>query len=184
MKGLVFTEFFELVDELFSMETSERLIEISDLPSKGIYTAVGTYDSKEMVTLVTHLAELTQTPAAELLRTFGGHLWQRFLVMFPSFFEGIGSSLAFLPRVNDYVHMEVQKLYPDAELPVFECLKPEPGRLILIYRSVRNLPDLAEGLIHQCIEYYQDSLTVTRETHPGDPPETRFTISQAKSREP
>ena len=178
MKGLVFTEFFELVDEVFSMETSEQLIEISDLPSEGIYTAVGTYDPQEIVTLVTNLAEITQTPVPDLLQTFGRHLWKRFLVTFPQLFEGITSSMEFLPRVNDYVHMEVQKLYPDAELPVFECHQPEPDRLIMTYRSVRNLPDLAEGLIRQCIEYYNDSLKVTRETIPGEAPETRFTISE------
>ena len=42
MKGLVFTEFLELVDEQFSFETCEQIIEMSDLPSGGIYTSVGT----------------------------------------------------------------------------------------------------------------------------------------------
>ena len=49
MKGMIFTEFFELVDDRFSFETSERLIEMSHLPSEGIYTSVGTYDHQEMV---------------------------------------------------------------------------------------------------------------------------------------
>lgn len=178
MKGLVFTEFFELVDKAFSMEISEELIEMSDLESGGVYTAVGTYDAKEMVTLVTNLAKLTKVPVPDLLKTFGQHLWQYFWDSYPMLFEGMNSAMEFLPRVNDYVHMEVQKLYPDAELPTFECETPEPGKLIITYRSVRNFPDLAEGLIRQCIQHFGESMDVERETAEGDVPSTRFIITE------
>jgi hypothetical protein len=177
MKGMVFTEFFELVDDKFSFETSERLIEMSNLPSEGIYTSVGTYPAQEMVTLVTNLSTLSGVPVPDLLREFGRHLFRRFLISFPHFFDGIGSTMEFLPRVNDYVHLEVQKLYPDAELPLFSCTFPEPGTMVMAYQSSRNLPDLAEGLILACIEHYGESLVVKRETGQGDPPETRFFIA-------
>jgi len=42
MKGVVFTEFFEFVEGRFSPEIAEQIIESSALPSKGIYTSVGT----------------------------------------------------------------------------------------------------------------------------------------------
>ena len=176
MKGMVFTEFFELVDDTFSFETSEQLIEMSQLPSEGIYTSVGTYDHQEMVTLVTNLSTLTNVPVPKLLNTFGRHLFKRFLTSFPSFFENIGSSLEFLPQVNDYVHLEVLKLYPDAELPSFDCEKPEPGTMIMTYRSKRNMADLAEGLILACIEHFDEPLIVKKEVGQEIPPETRFTI--------
>jgi hypothetical protein len=51
IKGIVFVEFIEMVDNQFSLEMSERLIEMTDLPSKGVYTSVGTYDFNEMLTL-------------------------------------------------------------------------------------------------------------------------------------
>ncbi|MCD4787381.1 MAG: heme NO-binding domain-containing protein [Desulfobacterales bacterium] len=176
MKGMIFTEFFELVDDRFSFETTERLIEMSHLPSQGIYTAVGTYDPQEMVTIVTNLSTLTGVSVPDLLKEFGRYLFKRFLFSFPAFFEGIGSSLEFLPRVEGYVHLEVLKLYPDAELPSFSCTVPETGMMIMTYRSKRNLPDLAEGLILACIEYFGESFVVRRETGQGDPPETRFVI--------
>ena len=131
MKGMVFTEFFEMVDDKFSFETSERLIEMSRLPSGGIYTSVGTYDSQEMVTLVSNLSDMTGVSTQDLLKEFGRHLFRRFSISFPAFFEGIGSSLEFLPRVEGYVHLEVRKLYPGAELPSFSCTMPEPGMLVM-----------------------------------------------------
>lgn len=44
MKGIIFTEFLEMVEDRFSPEIADRIIEASDLPSRGVYTAVGTYD--------------------------------------------------------------------------------------------------------------------------------------------
>ncbi len=179
MKGLVFTEFIDMVDERFSLETSERLIEECDLPSRGAYTSVGTYDAAEMLALVTRLSEVSGIPVPELLNAFGRHLFARFTTSFPAFFDGIGSALEFLPRVNDYVHLEVRKLYPDASLPTFTCSIPEPGTLVMTYRSATDLPDLAEGLIEGCAEHFGESLTITRETLPGDPPATLFTVRRA-----
>ena len=63
MKGIVFTEFLEMVETKFGLETVDNIIENSDLKSEGIYTSVGTYDFNEMVTPVsyTHLT-LPTTP--------------------------------------------------------------------------------------------------------------------------
>lgn len=176
MKGLVFTEFLELVDEKFSLETCERLIEMSNVPSGAVYTSVGTYDAQEMFTLVSGLSTLTGIPVPDLLKTFGRHLFKRFVSVFPVFFEGVESAMEFLPRVEDYVHVEVRKLYPDAELPSFSCATPAPGTMIMTYRSKNNLPDLAEGLILGCIDHFGGFLSVTRGTGHEDPLETVFTI--------
>lgn len=177
MKGLVFTEFIEMVDNKFGFETCERLLERSELPSGGVYTSVGTYDPQEMVSLVTNLAGLSGLPVPDLLKHFGRHLFQFFLVAFPAFFEGIKSSQEFLPRVNDYVHQEVQKLYPGAETPEFLFNIPAPGQMIMTYRSKRNLPDLAEGLLLACFDHFGESFTLRRENGEGNPPDTLFYIA-------
>jgi hypothetical protein len=177
MKGVVFVEFIEMIDTSFSIEMSDRLIEMSDLPSGGIYTSVGTYDPKEMVTLVGNLSSLTQTPVSDLLKSFGRYLFKRFVENFPDFFKGITSSIDFLSQVDSYVHLEVRKLYQDAELPTFECTTPEPDLLHMKYESKRNLPDLAEGLILGCIEHFGESLKIARKSLPENPLATLFIIS-------
>ena len=176
MKGMVFTEFLELVDEQFGFETCERMIEMSDLPSGGVYTSVGTYQLQEMAALLGSLSEVTAIPPPDLLRAFGRHLFARFVVSFPVFFEGITSSFEFLPRVDSYVHIEVRKLYPDADLPTFACEMTTPDTMIMTYRSTSNLPDLAEGLILECIDHFGEPLVVRRERLEGEPPATVFTI--------
>ena len=52
MKGVVFTEFVEMVEARFGLPMLDRIIEAAQLPSGGAYSAVGTYDHGEMVQLV------------------------------------------------------------------------------------------------------------------------------------
>ena len=51
MKSIVFSEFLDMVDEKFSIEMSERLVDEVKPPSGGAYTTVGTYDAQEIVDL-------------------------------------------------------------------------------------------------------------------------------------
>jgi hypothetical protein len=180
MKGIVFTEFLEMVEDRFPEQIVEQLIESVDLPSGGIYTSVGTYSFQEMITLVSRLSELVGIPGPDLLRAFGQYLLKRFVEKFPHFFEGITSTLDFLPTVESLVHLEVKKLYPDAELPTFSCEFSNSGQLVMIYRSARNLPDLAEGLILGCGEHFRESLGIEKKNISENPPAVQFTITVKK----
>src|SRR5690606_14183069 len=91
MKGLIFTEFLEMVEAKFSPEMLDRILERAELPSGGAYTAVGTYDHTEMVELVTCLGRETGIPTRDLVCSFGTHLFERFHQTFPMYFVGIGS---------------------------------------------------------------------------------------------
>lgn len=134
---------FDFIEGRFSPDIAEQLIESSDLSSKGIYTSVGIYDHGEMVTLVSNLATIVEIEVSDLLKEFGRHLLRQFVAKFPDFFDGISSSFEFLPKVDGFVHVEVKKLYPDADLPTFSCAFPTPDQLEMTYESDRNLPDLA-----------------------------------------
>src|SRR5262249_25405805 len=109
---------------------------------------------------VTCLSRETGIPAADLVRTFGEYLFERFRHQFPHYFEGVPSAFDFLRRVNDYVHIEVRKLYPEAELPTFICETPRPDQLSLTYRSVRPFATLADGLIRGCIAHYGEPIEI------------------------
>ena len=163
MKGLVFTEFIEFVEDTFTPEVADRIIEASDLASGGVYTSLGNYDHDEMVQLVTQLSTETGVAVPDLLRTFGAHLFGRFVVEFPFFFEKAKSAFDFLQTVDSYIHVEVRKLYADVELPRIECEQRDPGHLTVTYRSTRPFADLAEGLITGCIAHFGEELALRRE---------------------
>ena len=70
MKGIVFTEFLELVESKWGADMVDDLIDSNDLESGGVYTAVGTYDFKEMQALLGTLSERTGIPPADLLKEY------------------------------------------------------------------------------------------------------------------
>ncbi len=162
MKGVVFTEFIEFVEDKFSAEIADEIIDSSELSSGGAYTSVGTYDHREILQLVSALSEKTAIPAPDLVRSFGRHLFTVLISAFPQFLEGIKSSFDFLKTIENHIHIEVRKLYPDAELPRFEYHSPSENTLEMIYHSKRPFGDLAHGLIEGCAIHYGESLSVQR----------------------
>ena len=170
MKGLVFVEFLEMVEEMFSPDIAQDIVDAAGLPSGGAYTSLGTYDHQEIVGLVTQLSRVTGQPASSLVRAFGEHLFERLFELYPQFFVGIDKAQDFLRCVDGYVHMEVRKLYPEAELPSFYFHDgPDPGEVRFEYRSKRPFADLAEGMILACVRHFGGGIAVERQDLPGIP---------------
>lgn len=170
MKGVIFTEFVEMVEENFTLDVAEAMFEGLDLPSGGVYTSVGTYDHRELVALAFRLSELTKVPADVLLRDFGRGLFRRLTRAFPDFFRGATCASDFLEHVEDRIHVEARKLYPDAELPRLTFRRQDDAALEMRYESSRPFADLAEGLILGCGDHFGQALRVWRsgcEVGPG-----------------
>lgn len=180
MKGVVFTEFLGMVEQAHSPDVVDDLIAACDLPSKGAYTSVGTYDHGEIVQLVGALSAHTGVPVPELVRAFGEHLFGRFLATHPQLFAGVSTTFDFLSSVHGHVHREVLKLYPDAQLPHFETQRVGSDTLLMTYRSPRGMEDLAEGLIRATAAHFGARLILQREAiRDAAGPAVRFTLRQA-----
>jgi hypothetical protein len=168
MKGVVFTEFMELVESRMGLDILDRIITEADLPNDGAYTAVGTYDHAELVRLVQALSAASGMSVPALIHLFGEHLFQRFSVSYRRLFDDAPSTFDFLDRIDNVIHVEVRKLYPDAELPKLACERPSPNALTMLYSSPRGFGDLAEGLIHGCIKHFGESISLTRTDLPTE----------------
>ena len=179
MKGVVFTHFTEMVEETFGFEVMDRLLLESDLPSGGAYTSVGTYDHSEMVTLVVKLSEVTNTEISFLLKTFGKYLFGQFAKSYAHFFVDCDNAFDFLESIENYIHVEVLKLYPDAELPTFETSILNDGNTLkMVYTSDRRMGDLAEGLIESALAHYKEEAEVKRVSLNGDGRQIEFYITR------
>ncbi len=183
MKGIVFTEFLGLVESRFGYDVVDEIIQAADLPNDGAYTSGGTYDFRELARLVDALSQSTATPQSELTKAFGSYLFQRFLQGFPAMFEGVSDAQTFLLRENDVIHVEVRKLYPDAELPSFDYVKDDASQsLEMRYDSARPFADLAEGLILACIEHFGNEMHVRRDDcGAADGTSARFVLTPVES---
>lgn len=179
MKGIVFSEFNDMVEATFSPAVLDTIITRAQLPSGGAYTTVGTYDHEEILTLVGCLAEETGMQSGDLVKSFGIHLAARFADVHPTFFAEAESVFEFLETIEGHVHVEVLKLYPDAELPTFRTRRLSSGSLEMIYSSRRPFADLAEGLITGCAQFYGEPLSIDRsDSRDHDFYHTRFELTK------
>ena len=177
MKGLVFTELIEMVESQLGDDVADRMITQAETSTDGAYTAVGTYDSAELLRMVGALSNETATPPGALVRAFGRHLFSSLHKAYPKFFEGVTSAVEFLPMVESYIHVEVRKLYPDAELPTFDCATIG-DEFVMTYESKRPFADLAEGMVCACVDHFGDSVEIRREDlGMQDGTEARFTLT-------
>jgi pyruvate kinase len=163
MKGMVFTNFLDMVEELFGIDMVDTIIDASDLPSDGSYTAVGTYPHTEMVALLQSLEKETNVPIPELLVTYGTYLFGKLAAGYPMMLTDCQNSRDLLLRLDGVVHVEVAKLYPDAQLPRFQAVELPNGDLEMTYLSERHLEDLAEGLLRGSLIHFKNEATITRE---------------------
>ncbi|MGK0176509.1 MAG: hypothetical protein ACJAT5_000453 [Lentimonas sp.] len=175
MKGMVFTNFLEMVEEKFSMDVVDTIIEESKVASGGAYTTVGTYPHTEMVALLQSLEKAVSIPISDLLKVYGKHLFGKLAGGYPMLLTDCNNSRDLLLKLDGVIHVEVKKLYPEAELPRFISTELPDGRLQMHYLSDRHMEDLAEGLLHGCFEHFDE--TVKLEQIPQEDGTVIFIIS-------
>lgn len=182
MKGIVFSEFIEMLEEQFSPELADEIILSCDLKSGGAYTSVATYDHSELIQLVSKLSEKLNVPVSVLVKTYGKHLLFKFVEGYPSFFDGVKNTFDFLNSIENHVHVEVKKLYHDAELPTFKTNHINVDQFEMFYSSKRPFADLAEGLIEGAAEHFKEQILVERTDIEGqDNFQARFLLTKVKS---
>lgn len=178
MKGIVFTEFLDLVEARFGYEMVDAILQESQLSHGGAYTSIGTYPHGEMVALVSNLSRRADIPVAALLHLYGRHLFGVFAKSYSHFFQGVNSAFGLLEHIENHIHIEVRKLYPDAELPRFETRRPTEDSLEMVYHSERRMADFAEGLMEATLEHFGESATISRENLHPDGSAVRFLIQK------
>jgi hypothetical protein len=152
MKGVVFDILRDMVEDSYGLEGWQNILDGAG--SKGIYVSTKTYDDAELIGLVSAASEITKIPMNDLIFAFGEYMIPSFYKRFPHFFEGPPNFIKFLISVDQIIHVEVRKLFPDAGLPTFDYNDEKPDGLTMIYKSPRKLCQLAEGLISGSAKHF------------------------------
>ena len=163
MQGIFFSELVEMVENIFSPQVADAMLDESALQSKGIYTSGGSYDHRELLHLVDKLSEKTDIEVEDLLTSFGNYLFERLSVRYPEFLEGSGNAFEFLSRIQDHIHTEVRKIYPESELATFDTRQPDPDTMLMTYTSQRPFGSLALGLLQGCSQHFGENIAISAE---------------------
>ena len=162
MKGVVFTLLNEMVEEKFGLEAWDQLIQKAG--SDGIYISTESYPDAELMGLVATASVMTGIAVDDLVRAFGEYMIPHFHSKYPVFFKPEMTLKSFLLTVDQVIHVEVRKLYPDAGLPEFQYEDESDDQLTMIYNSPRKLCALAEGLIAGSAKHFKTDYTLDHST--------------------
>lgn len=178
MKGIVFTEFLDLVEDKFGLEMVDKIIHQSQLESNGVYTTVGTYKFSEMLQLLQHLSENTNISIDDLLLVYAEHFFSVIETSYPGLLATYNNPIEMLASIENHIHIEVRKIYPDAELPTFEVLSKTDNSLIMIYKSSRAMHHFGLGLMNKTFEHFNSTATIVLEKIKEDGTEVKFIINK------
>jgi len=176
MKGIVFTEFLELVEDKFGLEMVDNIISSSDLESGGAYTAVGTYSFSEMLQLLQHLSANTGISIDDLLLVYAEHFFGVIEVSYPGLLATYKDPIEMISSIENHIHVEVRKIYPDAELPTFVVESKSENDLTVIYKSSRAMHHFGLGLMNKTFEHFNATAKIELEKIKEDGTEVRFVI--------
>ena len=180
MKGIVFTEFLELVENKFGLEMVDTIILNSNLKSNGVYTSVGTYSFSEMLQLLTHLSEKTGISIDDLLLIYAEHFFEVLKNNYPELLNAYTDPMEMISSIENHIHVEVKKIYPDAELPSFEIKEKTANSLIMIYRSSRAMHHFGLGLMKKTFEYFNVSSEIKLKKLNPQGTRVEFNISKSQ----
>lgn len=179
MKGIVFTEFLDLVESKFGLEMVDNIISKSNLESEGAYTAVGTYNFSEMLQLLQHLSESTGVSIDDLLLVYAEHFFKVLVDSYPDIISAYKDPIEMLSSIENHIHVEVRKIYPDAELPTFQIIEKSGELLVMVYKSSRAMYYFGLGLMNKTFEHFNSSAEIQLEKIKEDGTEVKFIIQKS-----
>ena len=161
MKGLI----FNLLEEFLVARCGETGYEliladcqlITAKPS--LMVGPGSYPDQDFTAIIASAVNRLDLGPDELLRELGRTAIPLLASRYPQFFSRSTHSREFFASLNFIHHLEVKKLYKDAELPHFRCENKADGRLVIAYLSGRGLCHLFSGLIDGVADHYRTPLS-------------------------
>jgi hypothetical protein len=169
VKGVVFNLLEAIVSRDYGEDTWDDLLDAAGLD--GAYTSLGGYPDEHLFALVGAASSALNLPPQEVVRWFGRNALPLLAVDHPGFFDAHDSARPFVLTLNDIIHPEVRKLYPGADVPVFDFDASSDDVLVMSYESARKLCAFAEGLIEGAAAHYRQSVSIhqTQCMLEGDP---------------
>ncbi len=158
MKGVVFNLLEQVTSQAHGEDAWDDILAAADLD--GAYTSLGSYPDEDLARLVGAEADSLGVPPDDVIRWFGRSALPLLASSYPGFFDSHRSTRDFLLTLNEIIHPEVRKLYPGADVPVFDMAVTDDGRLTMGYGSHKKMCAFAEGLIEGAADHFGERVSI------------------------
>ena len=176
MKGFIFTNFLDFVEKSNGLDMVDEMLGECDLASEGVYSAFNSYEFDELVTLLTYVSKKTGIAPQVLLEAFGRFVFPYLIGKHSYIIEKYSKPLDLIAGIESHIHIEVKKLYEDAELPTFSVAEKTENTLTLIYTSSRGLTYFAIGLMRETLDFFKVKGKVSMEENYNNDGSIKFHI--------
>jgi hypothetical protein len=161
MKGIIFTSFIEFAENAFGLDFVDEMLSSSELSTGGAYTNVGTYPASELLSMLDFVNRRKEVDGSAMQVEFGRFTFGHLVDRYPRLVKNFSNSFECIYEVDQTIHKDVRKLYPEAELPNLDArLDSSSGALVLDYHSSRPFMLVALGLLEGCVRFYGDSVSI------------------------
>ena len=161
MKGFIFTNFIEFVETNHGLEMVDEMITNCNLPSQGIYSSFSSYEFDELVSLLTFVSQKTNVNPEILLEKFGVFVFPYLIGKHSYIIENFDNPIDLIGGIENHIHIEVKKLYNDADLPTFRVVEKTTKKLTIIYNSSKGLTFFAIGLMKETLNHFNVNGSIT-----------------------
>lgn len=162
MKGVIFNLLERFIVDGWGDAVYEEILAGCPLHTQGVYVGPATYPDADLFAIVGKACERLGLPAATALHAFGRYLAPRLAARVPGLVAGHAHPKTLLQAIDSVIHVEVRKLFKDAQPPRLTWTDPGPDELVLHYASARPLCGLVGGLIEGTGELFSVPLTQTQ----------------------
>lgn len=160
MKGLIFNLLEEFLVARCGETEYELILANCELitAEPSLMVGPGSYPDQDFTAIIASAANRLGLSSDELFQEVGRAVIPLLAARYPQFFSPSKHPREFFASLNFIHHLEVKKLYKDAELPRFRCENKADGSLLINYLSSRRLCHFFSGLINGVADYYQTPL--------------------------
>ena len=166
----------DLHHKVIEAKNAEKALSL--LESKGSYTSIGTYSISEMLQLLHNLELQTGISKDNLLLIYGEYFFNVIKTNYTDLLSSFKDPIEMLASIENHIHVEVKKIYNDAELPTFIVEQKTENSLIMIYKSSRSMHHFGLGLMNKTFEHFNSKATIILDKIKNDGSEVKFIIKK------
>ncbi len=158
MKGIIFNITESFITDHYGENIFNAIIDDCELETKEPFVGPGTYPDNDLMEIVVKSSKKLSMSTSDFLRELGTYSFHKLAGRFPHFVKPYNCPKEFLKTVDGIIHVEVQKLYKETQLPTFQYKEPMEDELIITYYSKRKLYPLMEGLVNGVANYFNSPI--------------------------
>lgn len=178
MKGVIFTELIEMIENLMGLKITNEIIEDAGLENQGAYTAAGTYPYQDLVKLMESLSKHSSTSKEKLLWSYGEYLFYRLTEEYAKKLSESPNAFDFIQQLEQIISMEILKYNPRVSQFMVRVIQQDKNTLEVLYDSEKRISQLIEGALAACIKSFPENISLERKDLTPDGSKVRFILKK------